>query len=376
MSVDLATKSLLHDKLRFLITVSGVAFAVTLVFVQAGLFIGLMDNATLTIEQIDADLWITSHNTPNIDFAHTFPETYVKRVRSVPGVARADNLIVWFMNVNLPNGAVEGTEVYALEDFTKWNFPQNVAEGNLQDLRRGGYFIVDDSAKKRWGAFEVGQYREILGRRLKIIGRTVGDKSFTTTPLTFLDYRLAQSLNPDTLRGKTTYIVVKLAPGANGDQVAAELRRRLPFNDVHTKAAWATHSRNYWIISTGLGLNMYLTVFLGCLVGIVVVAQTLYTSTMEHIREFGTVKAIGGGNGEIYAILAKQASIAAVAGFAFGALQALAIAPLMAKADLKLIIPNSLFVIVFAGSFLLCLAAAMVSFRKVAKIDPALVFRT
>src|SRR6266511_3234044 len=208
MSVDLATKSLLHDKLRFLITVSGVAFAVTLVFVQVGLFIGLMDNATLTIGQIDADLWVTSHNTPNVDFAHTFPETYVKRVRSIPGVARADNLIVWFMNVNLPTGAVEGTEVYALGDFTRWNFPQNVVEGNVQDLRRGGYIFVDDSAKKRWGAFEVGEYREILGRRLKIIGRTVGDKSFTTTPLTFLDYRLAQSLAPDTLRGNSTYVLV------------------------------------------------------------------------------------------------------------------------------------------------------------------------
>jgi putative ABC transport system permease protein len=376
MSVDLATKSLLHDKVRFLITVSGVAFAVTLVFVQVGLFIGLMDNATLTIEQIDADLWVTSHNTPNIDFSHTFPETQVKRVRSIPGVARADNLIVWFMQVNLPTGAVEGTEVYALEDFSGWNFPHNVIEGNVQDLRRGGYFMVDDSAKKRWGAFQVGEYREILGRRLKIIGRTVGDKSFTTTPLTFLDYRLAQSLNSETLRGNTTYVLVKLAPGADRERVAAEIRHRLPFNDVYTKSAWATRSRNYWIISTGLGLNMYLTVFLGCLVGIVVVAQTLYTSTMEHIKEFGTVKAIGGGNSEIYAILGKQASIAAVAGFALGALQALAIAPLMAKADLKLIIPNSLFVIVFAGSFLLCLAAAMVSFRKVAKIDPALVFRT
>ena len=376
MSVDLATKSLLHDKLRFLITVSGVAFAVTLVFVQVGLFIGLMDNATLTIGQIDADLWVTSHNTPNIDFAHTFPETYVKRVRSTPGVARADNLIVWFMNVNLPTGAVEGTEVYALEDFTRWNFPQNVVEGNVQDLRRGGYFFVDDSAKKRWGAFEVGDYREILGRRLKIIGKTVGDKSFTTTPLTFLDYRLAQSLNPDSLRGNTTYVLVKLAPGADRARVAAEIRRRLPFNDVYTKADWAKRSRNYWIDSTGLGLNMYLTVFLGCLVGIVVVAQTLYTSTMEHIKEFGTVKAIGGGNAEIYAMLAKQASIAAVAGFAFGALQALAIAPLMAHVDLKLIIPNTLFIIVFAGSVLLCLSAAVVSFRKVAAIDPALVFRT
>lgn len=376
MSVDLATKSLLHDKVRFLITVSGVAFAVTLVFVQVGLFIGLMDNATLTIKKMDADLWVTSHNTPNVDFAHTFPETYVKRVRSVEGVERADNLIVWFMNVNLPNGAVEGTEVYALEDFRRWNFPPGVIDGDVEDLRRGAFMMLDDSAKKRWGAFASGDYREVLGRRLKIIGRTVDAKSFTTTPLTFMDYRLAQSLNEGDLRGNTTYVLVKLAPGADVEKVRAEIQRRLPYNDVYTRDEWATRSRNYWIESTGLGLNMYLTVFLGCLVGIVVVAQTLYTSTMEHIKEFGTVKAIGGGNLQIYSMLAKQATIAAVAGFAFGALQAFALRPLMYKIDLKLIIPNSLFLSVFVGSVLLCLAASMVSFRKVASIDPALVFRS
>ena len=376
MSVDLATKSLLHDKLRFLITVSGVAFAVTLVFVQVGLFLGLMSNASLTIDQIDADLWVTSHNTPNVDFAHAFPETYIKRVRSVPGVERADNLIVWFMNANLPNGAVEGTEVYALEDFTRWNFPRGVVEGNVADLRRGPYMVLDDSAKKRWGAFGVGEYREVLGRRLKIIGRTVDAKSFTTTPLTFMDFRLAQSLNEGDLRGQTTYILVKLAPGADIDAVRAEIARRLPFNDVYTRDEWARRSRSYWIDSTGLGLNMYITVFLGCLVGIVVVAQTLYTSTMEHIREFGTVKAIGGGNGDIYRILGKQATIAAVAGFALGALQAFALRPVMAKIDLKLIIPTPLYVAVLVGAIALCLGSALISFRKVASIDPALVFRT
>jgi putative ABC transport system permease protein len=376
MAVDLATKSLLHDKLRFLITVSGVAFAVTLVFVQVGLFLGLMDNASLTINKIPADLWVTSHNTPNVDFAHTFPETYVNRVRSIPGVERADNLIVWFMNMNLPNGAVEGTEVYAMEDFPRWSFPWNVQEGNLADLRRGNYFFLDDSAKKRYGAFEVGEYREILGRRLKIIGRTMDAKSFTTTPLTFLDYRLAQSLSPDQLRGNTTYILVKLAPGADVEAARREIQRRLPYNDVYTRAEFASRSRSYWIVSTGLGLNMYLTVFLGCLVGIVVVAQTLYTSTMEHIKEFGTVKAIGGGNADIYAILGKQAAIAAVFGFALGALMAYAIRPLIYKIDLKLVIPTQFSVIVFFGSIVLCLAAAMISFRKVASIDPALVFRT
>jgi len=297
-------------------------------------------------------------------------------VRSIPGVARADNLIVWFMNIALPTGAIEGTEIYALEDFTTWNMPWNVAEGDLRDLRRGNYFFLDSSATKRYGPFQVGEYREILHRRLKIIGRTVDAKSFTTTPLSFMDYRLAQSLNPSDLRGNTTYILVKLAPGANVEAVRADIEHRLPYNDVFTRSEWAQRSRSYWVDSTGLGLNMYLTVFLGCLVGIVVVAQTLYTSTMEHIREFGTVKAIGGSNRQIYGILGKQATIAAVVGFALGALQAYAIRPLIYKIDLKLVIPPALSVIVFFGAIILCLSAAMISFRKVAKIDPALVFRT
>src|SRR5512142_463539 len=125
--VSLARRNMLHDRLRFAITVSGVACAVLVVFVQVGLFRGLLDNATVTIERMDADLWVTSKNTPNIDFSHTFPDGYVQRVRSVPGVARADNLIVWFLQVSLPSGAQEGVEAYAMEDFTPWGVPWKVS---------------------------------------------------------------------------------------------------------------------------------------------------------------------------------------------------------------------------------------------------------
>ena len=120
---------------------------------------------------------------------------------------------------------------------------------------------------------------------------------------------------------------------------------------------------------------MYLTVFLGVLVGVVVVALTLYTSTMEHLKEFGTVKAIGGSNADIYRILAEQSVIAAVLGFAVGGALALAAGPGMAKAGLKLIITPDFGVTVLVGTVLLCLAASLVSFRKVAALDPALVFR-
>jgi putative ABC transport system permease protein len=374
--VDLAVKTLLHDKIRFLITVSGVAFAVNLVLFQVGLFVGILDNSTITIRNLRADLWVTSKNSPNLDFVHQFPEQNLYRVRSAPGVERADNLILAFMQFQLPSGAEETAVVYGLEDFSRWAFPWNVTRGSADDLKRGPYLMLDESASKRFGPFAVGDYREVQGKRLKIIGTTRDAKSFTTTPLGFMDYALAQSLIPQLLAGKTSYILVKVAPGADVAAVQRELERRLPYNDVYTSAAWAKRSRDYWIANTGIGFNAYLTVFLGCLVGIVVVAQTLYTSTMEHIREFGTVKAIGGSNLDIYRILGKQALIAAVIGFVLGYLPARAIQPLIAKAGLKLIMLPELTAIVFAGTLSLCLCSALLSFRKVASIDPSLVFRT
>jgi putative ABC transport system permease protein len=372
--VSLARKNLLHDRLRFVITLAGVAFAVTLVLVQVGLFMGLLNKATVTIENANAEIWVTSKGTPNVDFAHTFPETAVLRVRGVPGVERADNLIIQFMNIQLPSGAEEGGLVYALEDFTAWNLPWAVNEGNVRDLKRGAYILMDRSAERRFGPFSVGEYREILGRRFKIIGTTTGAASFTTAPILFMDFKNAQELL-QTLQGKAQYVLVKLLPGADAGAVAAEIRRRLPYNDVYTKEDWARRSRAYWVVSTGLGMNMGVTVFLGILVGIVVVAQTLYTSAVEHVKEFGTVKAIGGSNWDIYKILGEQALIAAVVGFVLGGLMSLAMRPLMAKLYLNVLISPSFATAVFAGTILMCLGAAMLSFRRVATIDPALVFR-
>src|SRR6266851_2031157 len=189
--VDLARKNLLHDKLRFAITISGVAFAVTLVLVQIGLFLGLLEN------------------------------------------------------------------------FERWGLPWKVVQGNVSDLRRGAYVFLDASAAKRFGPFELGDYREFAGSRLKIIGVTKEARSFTTTPLSFMDFDLAQRVFTN-LSNRASYILVKLAPGADPEAVRAEIRRRLPFNDVFTRREWASRSRNYWVISTGLGLNMFITVFLGC----------------------------------------------------------------------------------------------------------------
>jgi putative ABC transport system permease protein len=373
--IDLAVKILADNKGRSLTTVSGVGFAVALVYVQVGLFAGLLSSASVTVDHTGADLWVAARNTPNVDFGNPFPESDVQRVRSVPGVARADNLIVWFSTVALPGGAKESAVVYGLKDFAGWNLPWSVLEGDPDDLRRGRYVFLDDSASRRFGPFRVGEYREFSGRRLKIIGRTADARSFTTSPIAFMDYRLAQSLTPSELDRKTTYIVARLDPGADAGSVAAEVRRRLPYHDVHTRGDWSRQCRRYWVESTGLGLTMFLTVSLGGLVGVTVVAQTLATSTAEHLTEFATLKAIGGRDGDIYGVIAEQAVIAACLGYLAGSAATLALVPVLDRIDMPLVVTPALAATVFLGTLALCLAAAAWSFRKIATLDPAIVFR-
>ena len=199
--------------------------------------------------------------------------------------------------------------------------------------------------------------------------------SFTTSPVAFLDYGLAQSLSPAELIDRTTFIIVRLEPGADVSAVTREIRRRLPYNDVYGQAEWAARSRGYWIESTGLGLTLFLTVTLGAMVGVVIVAKTLYASTSEHLVEFGTVKALGGGNRTVYAIVAEQASYAAALGFGLALALAYGLAPLLSRLDMKLIITPTMAGLVFVGTQAFCVAAASLSFHKVASLDPAMVFR-
>ena len=114
---------------------------------------------------------------------------------------------------------------------------------------------------------------------------------------------------------------------------------------------------------------------LGALVGVVIVAQTLYASTTEHLTEFGTVKALGGGNLTVYGIVAEQASFAAALGYGLGLALAQGLVPVLSRLDMKMIVTPTLAALVFVGTQALCLGAALLSFRKVASLDPAIVFR-
>lgn len=373
---DVALQMLRYDRGKFVITLVGVAFSVTLIFVQVGLFRGLLANATATIDHANADLWITSKNVPNVDFPHYFPDSFVQRVRSVPGVERADNLLVAFIPMQLPTGAEETIVVYGIEDPGAWHLPWAFVEGSADLIRRGRTMLLDDASVRRFGPFQVGDRRELFGQRIDIVGRTRGAVSFTTMPMAFMSFRVAQELSPNLYGARTAYILVKLKDDAHSAEVAAEIRRRLPHNDVYTRVDWAERTRSYWIISTGLGMNMLLTVFLGILVGITVVAQTLYAATLDHTREFGTLKAMGATSAHICGLVATQAGVSAIFGYVLALPVVFALRLGARQAGLEIIVSPEFGALMFVGTLALCLGASLLTFRRIASIDPALVFRT
>lgn len=373
--VDLGVRMLLHDPLRFAVTLTGVGFAVLLVLFTSGLVLGLLDRSTSVIEMLGADLWVTSRNTAVVDFPIDFPETRVSIVRSIPGVARADNLLVNIGPCKTANGGFESIGIYATENFAHWHLSPIGARA--RDLRGLQGVVLDGSmtGRRRIGDFRIGDYREIYGRRLKILGFTVGLSTFMTNPLAFMDYALFQSLKPDS-QGQTSFVIVKLAPAANAAAVAAEIRRRLPRNDVFTSAQWMNQTRHYWLYRTGLGLDLGIDVLMASLVGIIVVAQSVYVSATEHLKEFGMIKAIGGSNWDIYRILLRHAYIYALGSYLLGYLAVLLIAPILRwTEDIAVVVDPALAITTLTAFTVMSAGAAMLSFKKVAGIDPAQVFR-
>ena len=126
--------------------------------------------------------------------------------------------------------------------------------------------------------------------------------------------RIFASLKED----QTTYILVKVAPGAKVEDVRRGILAQLRDVDVYTTTEFSHMTRFYWMFSTGAGVALLLAAVLGLIVGFVVVAQTIYATTMDHLREFGTLKAMGAPNSYVYKVIMKQAAISAVIGYGLG----------------------------------------------------------
>jgi putative ABC transport system permease protein len=373
--VDIARKNLFHDRTRFIITVVGVTFSVVLIFSQFGIYLGFMENASIIIDNTLADIWVTSKNSANFDFAMPFAERKLNKVRQTPGVVWADTLLLGWGHLRRKDGGQETIALVGFNPETGVGGPWRLLAGDFQSMKVSKTIIVDESAYAKLGVLRVGDQVEINEQRVRVAGISQGVRGFTTAPYVFTSYRAAGQILDAYARDRTAFIVVRVTPGADPHEVAARLRE-IRDVDVYTRAQYSWKTRLYWTWETGIGVGFGLTVLMAIIVGVVIVSQTIYSATIEHLREFGTLKAIGATNRDVYLIILKQALINALIGYVIGLALTLLAVRLLGATGMVLVIPFELMAAVFGLTMAMCATASVVSVRKALSVDPLVVFRS
>jgi len=374
--ITLAWKNLFHDRIRLAVTLVGIVFALVLILVQFGLFLGFMETSANIVERSGADLWITAPRIPYVNGGSPLSESNRWKVLSVAGVDRVDRYILAWVPWKLPSGAVENVQVVGFNLESRLGGPWSVVAGSVDALRGEDTVMVDELYKGLLGVTRLGQTVEIANRRARVVGFTRGIRSFTTAPFVFTSFKNSQNYAGAAMReNQAIYLLVRGAGGTNTAELKSAVQAHVPELDVMTNAEMHRKTQFHWVFNTGAGITTLMGAVLGLIVGVVVVAQTIYSATVDHIREFGTLKAMGAANARIYEVILSQAAMSGAMGYA----AAIVIAYFVARASDAGNAPVLLPPIVAAGTLLLalgmCMSASVISIRKATRIDPAMVFR-
>jgi putative ABC transport system permease protein len=371
---NLALKNLFHDKVRLAVTLVGIIFSVVLSSIQLGLFVGFQRATSDILLNSNADLWITSKNVTHAEDGVPFSEQKLYQVLASRQVERVEKQIVQFSTWKKPDGADTGILLVGADLDGGMGVPFNITAGSLEDLKQPDAVMVEELYKEKLGVTGIGQTVEIRGYRAKVVGFTRGIRSFTTSPPVFTSFKNAQNFF-GIAEDQTLYLVVRAKQGVDLQTLKQELKSTVADVDVHTREEWTSKQRNYWMFGTGAGITVLIAAFLGLLVGVVVVAQTIYSATVDHIREYGTLKAMGASNFYLYKVIITQAFLSGLIGYAVGMSIALFVSYISLKGTTAIILPKELVGGLFILTILMCISASIVSINKVTRIDPAMVFK-
>lgn len=375
MAPKIAYRNLFHDRMSLIVTLVGIVFSVVLVAIEVGLYKGSENKIATVLDKAPADLWIVPYGTKSFDDPSLLIGHEKYAALSTPGVAYAEDMIVAFSSWRKPEGGKKSFILIGLDWPSGGTRPWSLVEGTVEDLMLPNAVAVDRSYFEDLGIEKKGDYAEINNQRIQVTAVTNGIRSFTTLPYIFTPINTARKFVAAGA-DQATYVMVRLQPGADVETVRNALSERLIGVEVLTHDEFTRRSINYWMFSTGAGLALITGMVLGAIVGVVIVAQTLYASTKDHLNEFATLRALGASASYIHAVILIQALLSAVLGYALGMILAmLAIYRLSVRVPtLTIVMTPTIAAYLFALTVGMCVFAAITAIRKVTRIDPAGVF--
>lgn len=371
--IPVATQMLFHNRLRFTMTVIGIAIAFFLAAAQIGLLVGWINTNSAIIKHSGADIWVMAKETRTLDYGTAIPRHRIQQVSSVEGVNWAEGMLVGWINWQHPQGKRITVEVIGL-DTSNAGGPWQMVSGSIESVHLPETVVVDELSKDALGTQFIGDEAEMEGKRVVVGGFSRGVRTFTAAPFVFTSIENALDYVPYYQDDEISYVLARIEPHADLTAVRERIAREVSNVEVLTTDQFAERSVKYWMLETGVGITVIVTALLGLLVGAVIMSQTLFSITQDHIANYATLLALGFHQKTLrHIVLAQSLSLGGL-GVIVGSILFIAACNASARSPIPLETTPLVSLGLIAFSLLCCIAASWFSIRAIFKLDPVMVF--
>jgi putative ABC transport system permease protein len=374
----IAWRMLTGDRAKYLAIVFGIAFSSLLIAQQCSIFCGVMRMTTGQIRDVEeASIWVLAPNVRYVEDLKPLADNDLYRVRGVAGVDWAVPLHKGMSRARLEDGRFQQLLMVGVDDATLVGAPQKMLVGTRDDLRQPDAVIIDEVGYNLlWPdePYQVGRTLEMNQHRAVVVGVCQVSLTMQTLPLVYTRFsQAAHYLAPG--QQMVTAILVQERSGEPRDDLCRRIEADTGLLAL-TREDFAWRTMEHYLKRTGLVLNFATTVGLGFLVGAAIAGQTFYTFTLENLRHFGTLKAMGVRNRRIVGMILLQAVVVAPIGYGLG-VGAAAVFGELTTGHSKLVfyMPWQVLVGTGAAVVLVAMVASLFSIRRVLVLEPAMVFR-
>ncbi len=382
----LALKMLFGDTGKYLMLVAGLVFATFLMAQQSAVFCGLMSWTTATLKNVPAPIWVVEGKVEQVNETNPLLDTDVARVRSVDSVAWATHLYSGIQRVRLGNGNFKIIQLIGIDANTLAGAPVKLKEGRLEDLRLPHAVIIDDLAVKRLAevkgqAVKIGDMFEINDQEARVVGIADTVQSFTGGPYVWTTYERALQYTP-AQRKMLSAVIAAPRVGISEEQCAADIEKETGLKaflnrgfgdserDFNTTTVW------WYVKNTGIPFSFGITVLIGFIVGMAISCQTFYSFVLEHMKHLGALKAMGASTWTLCLMLLTQAFTVGLIGYGIGMFFTARFAfPALENEQPPFYMPEIIPPAVLGVILIICTFSALLGIWRVARLEPAMVFR-
>jgi len=388
-----ALKMLMGDRAKYFGIIMGITFASLLITQQASIFVGLMTRTYGFISDTRLpDVWVMDPKVQFVDDIKPMQDTQLLRVRGIDGVDWAMPIYKGLIKARLPDGTFQTCNVIGIDDATLIAGPGDMKEGSLADLRRADSVIVDDVGAEgklarpaptgpdgkplpgtRPTPLKIGDTLELNDRRAVVVGFCRVSRTFQSQPVIYTTYSRATQFAPRE-RKLLSFVIAKAAPGVDPKELCARITAETGL-DALTSDEFAWRTITYFMKYTGIPINFGIAVMLGFLVGTAIAGQTFYNFTLDNLKYFGALKAMGAGNLRLLRMILLQSLVVGVIGYCLGIGFASLFGVLAGQSELAFRLLWQTLAVTAVAVLLICILASLLSIQRVMRLEPAIVFK-